>query len=154
MKIILRFLYKDSEVVNEVKNDFEKNKSVYFELGKHIPKNANILHIVDDFGQKDILLTLQQAERKIFSLINDPEKRQIAEQNYLVKRRKINYIKDFGEITKNIDVLLISDENFNIGSLEKLPGTIIFCHVKNNALDHVDYSLQFNDESLKIFTSQ
>lgn len=153
-KLFLSFLYKDNEVVKEVKKDFENNKSVYFELGKHIQKDANILHITDDFGQKDILLTLQQAGRKIFSYIKDSEKRRIAEQNYMVKRRKISYIKNVDEIIKNIDVLLISDENFNIGSLKKLPETIIFCNVKNNTLDNADYSLKFSYGSLKIFTSQ
>jgi hypothetical protein len=153
-KLFLSFLYKDNEVVSAVKKDFENNKSVYFELGKHIPKNANILHLADDFGQKDILVTLQQAGRKIFSYIQDVEKRQIAEQNYLIKRRKISYIKNFDEVTKSIDVLLISDENFNIGSLEMLPETIIFCNVKNNILDNADYALKFSYGSLKIFTSQ
>jgi 1-acyl-sn-glycerol-3-phosphate acyltransferase len=153
-KLFLSFLYKDNEIVNEVKKDVEYYKSVYFELGKHIPTNANILHIADDFGQKDILLSLQQAGRKIFSYIKDVDKRQIAEQNYLVKKRKINYIKDFDEITKNIDVLLISDENFNMNSMEKLPETIIFCNVKNNTLDNADYALKFSYESLKVFTSQ
>jgi hypothetical protein len=140
--------------MSAVKKDFENNKSVYFELGKHIPKDANILHLADDFGQKDILVTLQQAGRKIFSYIQDVEKRQIAEQNYLIKRRKISYIKNFDEVTKSIDVLLISDENFNIGSLEMLPETIIFCNVKNNILDNADYALKFSYGSLKIFTSQ
>lgn len=153
-KLFLSFLYKDNEIVNEVKKDVEYYKSVYFELGKHIPTNANILHIADDFGQKDILLSLQQAGRKIFSYIKDVDKRQIAEQNYLLRKRKINYIKDFDEITKNIDVLLISDENFSINSLEKLPETIIFCNVKNNTLDNADYALKFSYESLKVFTSQ
>lgn len=152
-KLFLSFLYKDNDVVNEVKKDFEQNKSVYFELGKHIPEDANILHIADDFGQKDVLITLQQARRRIFSYIKDDEKRQIAKQNYLVQRRKITYIEDFAQITKNIDVLLISDENFNISSLEKLPRAIIFCNVKNNILNNDDYTLKFSYGSLKIFTS-
>jgi len=152
-KLFLSFLYKDNEVVNEVKKDFEQSKSVYFELSKHIPNDANILHIADDFGQKDVLITLQQAGRRIFSYIKDDEKRQIAKQNYLVKRRKITYIEDFAQITKNIDVLLISDENFNISSLEKLPQAIIFCNVKNNILNNDDYTLKFSYGSLKIFTS-
>jgi hypothetical protein len=51
-------------VVKEVKEDFNKNKSVYFELNKHIPKDANILHIADDFGQKDVLLTFSRRAEK------------------------------------------------------------------------------------------
>ncbi|SEM78625.1 hypothetical protein SAMN05421856_106283 [Chryseobacterium taichungense] len=153
-KLFLSFLYKDAEVVSEVEADFQNNKSVYFELNKHIPKDANILHIADDFGQKDVVLTLQQAGRKIFSYIKDDEKRQIAEQNYLVKRRKINYIKNFTEITKNIDILLVSDENFDISSLDKLPETIIFFTKKNNVLNNADYTLKFSYKSLKVFSSE
>lgn len=153
-KLFLSFLYKDNEVVNEVKEDFKQNKSLYFELNKHIPKDINILHIANDFGQKDVLLTLQQAGRTIFSYIKDEEKRQIAEQNYLVKRRKINYIKNSTEITKKIDLLLVSDENFDINTLEKFPETIIFCTRKNNIFNNADYTLKFSYESLKIFSSE
>lgn len=153
-KLFLSFLYKDNEVVNEVKEDFKQNKSLYFELNKHLPKDANILHMANDFGQKDFLLTLQQAGRTIFSYIKDEEKRQIAEQNYLVKRRKINYIKNSTEITKKIDLLLVSDENFDINTLEKFPETIIFCTRKNNIFNNADYTLKFSYESLKIFSSE
>ncbi|MGE4512227.1 MAG: MMPL family transporter [Chryseobacterium sp.] len=153
-KLFLSFLYKDNEVVNEVKEDFKQNKSLYFELNKHIPKDINILHIANDFGQKDVLLTLQQAGRTIFSYIKDEEKRQIAEQNYLVKRRKINYIKNSTEITKKIDLLLVSDENFDINTLEKFSETIIFCTRKNNIFNNADYTLKFSYESLKIFSSE
>lgn len=77
-KLFLSFLYKDSDVVKEVKKDFNTNKSVYFELNKHISNEANILHIADDYGQKDVLLTLYQASRRIFSFIKDDEKRATA----------------------------------------------------------------------------
>lgn len=153
-KLFLSFLYKDAEVVKEVKTDFQNNKSVYFELNKHIPKDANILHIADDFGQKDLLMTLQQAGRRMFTYIKNNEKRQIAKQNYLVKRRKINYIGSMSEINKNIDILLISDENFDIGSLEQLPGIVIFYNVKTGMVNNADYTLKFSYESLKIFSSE
>jgi hypothetical protein len=150
-KLFLSYLYKDSEVVKEVKGDFNANKSVYFELNKHIPKDASILHIADDFGQKDILLTLYQAERRIFSFIGNEERRQIAAQTYLVKRRKLNYINDFSEINKNIHVLLVSDNNFDIGTLNELPGTIIFLNTISKELSHPDYSQEFNSQAIKIF---
>ncbi|WP_231128690.1 MMPL family transporter [Chryseobacterium vaccae] len=150
-KLFLSYLYKESEVVNEVKADFKANKSVYFELNKHIPKEANILHIADDFGQKDVLLTLYQAERKIFSLIQDDERRAIAAHNYLVKRRKLHYIKNVSEVTKSIDVLLISDKNFDISSLQHIPGTIIYLNQESSPLNHSDYHEEFSSEAIKIF---
>ncbi|MCS3532405.1 MMPL family transporter [Chryseobacterium sp. JUb7] len=153
-KLLLTFLYKDTEVVKNVKDDFSVNKSVYYEMNKYIPKDANILHFANDFGQKDIILTLQQAGRKVFTIIKDTEKRQTAQQNYLVKRRKINYIKDTTEVSKNINVLLISDENFNLNEVTEFPETIIFMGIKNNSFKNSNYLPEFSSESLKVFRSK
>lgn len=153
-KLFLSYLYKDSEVVKEVKEDFNANKSVYFELNKHISNEANILHMADDFGQKDALLTLYQASRKIFSLIKSDEKRAIASHSYLVKRRKIQYIKDVSEVTKKIDVLLISDKYFTLNENQNLPETIIFVNTKNTSFVNDNYALKFSSESLKVFKTK
>ncbi len=154
-KLFLSYLYKDSEVVKEVKEDFNTNKSVYFELNKHISSQANILHIADDFGQKDALLTLYQAGRRIFSLIRDNEKRETAAHSYLIKRRKIHYIKDLSEINKKIDVLLVSDEHFPMNDdLHELPETIIFVNIKNTLFESENYTLKWSSESIKIFKTK
>jgi 1-acyl-sn-glycerol-3-phosphate acyltransferase len=150
-KLFLSFLYKETEVVKEVKQDFKKNKSVYFELNKHIAKDANILHIADDFGQKDILITLQQAGRRVFSLIKEKEKRQIAENNYVAKTRKINYIKNTSEIAKDIDVLLISDPQFNATEITQLPETVIFVNTENIIFENPSFNLVFTSESIRVF---
>ncbi|KPH12130.1 MMPL family transporter [Chryseobacterium sp. ERMR1:04] len=150
-KLFLSFLYKETDVVEELKKDFKKNKSVYFELNKHIPKDAVVLHIADDFGQKDVLLTLQEASRKIFSLINNHEKREIAEQSYIVKRRKINYISNLSEIDKKANVLLVSDENFDIRNSTELPEIVIFLNIKNTSFENDNYKLEFSSESIKVF---
>ncbi|PWN67001.1 glycerol acyltransferase [Chryseobacterium phosphatilyticum] len=153
-KLFLSYLYKDTEVVQEVKNDFKINKSVYFELNKHIPNDVNILHIGDDFGQKDALLTLYQASRKIFSWIRDDNKREIAAQSYLVKKRKIHYIKERSEVNKNIDVLLISDDHFKMDSLQTFPQTIIFVNTRNLSFENEDYILEYSSDSLKVFKAK
>ncbi|WP_267404427.1 MULTISPECIES: MMPL family transporter [unclassified Chryseobacterium] len=151
-KLLLSYLYKDNEVVQEVKNDFNQNKSVYFELNKHIPNDANILHFANDYGQKDVLLTLQQASRRMFTLITNDERRETAEQTYLVKRRKISYIKNTTEITKKIDVLLVSDENFDLNTVTELPETIIFVNVNSDSFKTDNFTLKFSSESLKVFS--
>ncbi|MEG2509208.1 MAG: MMPL family transporter, partial [Chryseobacterium sp.] len=150
-KLLLSFLYKENEVVKPVKEDFNKNKSVYFELNKHIAKDAVIFHIANDFGQKDMLLTLQQAKRKIFSLINDYEKRLVAKNSYLAQKRKINYIDNQSQINKKIDVLLISDENFNLNDIKHFPETIILLNLENLPFENEKYKKSFNSESIKIF---
>ncbi|WP_347216868.1 MMPL family transporter [Chryseobacterium sp.] len=152
--LFLSYLYKDNEVVTEVKKDFNANKSVYFELNKHIANDANILHISNDFGQKDVLLTLYQASRRIFSRIKNDEKRAVAAHNYLVKRRKINYIKDFSEVNKKMDVLLISDDRFDLSEIQNLPETIIFINTPNKGIESENYTLEFSSESLKVFKTK
>ncbi|MBW7676980.1 MMPL family transporter [Chryseobacterium chendengshani] len=153
-KLFLSFLYKETEVVKEVKQDFNKNKSVYFKLNKHIAKDANILHIADDFGQIDILLTLQQAGRKIFSSIKNEEKRQVAKNNYVVKRRKIKYIKNMGEVTKDIDVLLVSDPNFEVKEITHLPKTVIFTNPHHADFNDTAFNLVLTSESIRVFRQQ
>lgn len=153
-QLFLSYLYKDSEVVTEVKKDFNTNKSVYFELNKHIANNANILHMADDYGQKDALLTLFQASRRMFTLINNDNKRATAAHNYLVKRRKIQYIKDLSEVNKKLDVLLISDDHFNIDMLQELPDTVIFVNTKNLRFENENYTLKFSSEAIKVFKTE
>ncbi|MBB4808071.1 1-acyl-sn-glycerol-3-phosphate acyltransferase [Chryseobacterium defluvii] len=153
-KLFLSFLYKENDVVQEVKQDFNTNKSVYFELNKHIPNDAVLLHIADDFGQKDVLLTLYQAGRRIFSRIGNEEKREIAKQNYLVKRRKLNYIDDISKVNKKIDVLLVSDENFDLNSISDPPETVILLNIKNQKFENSTYLEELNSGSIKIFKKQ
>lgn len=153
-QLFLSYLYKDSEVVTEVKKDFNTHKSVYFELNKHIVADANILHIADDFGQKDALLTLYQASRRVFSWIRNENKRIIANHNYLVKRRKISYIKYLSEVTKNIDVLLVSDDHFDLNEIQNLPETIIFINTTKTEIKNKNYILEFSSESLKVFKTK
>ncbi|MDN3690977.1 1-acyl-sn-glycerol-3-phosphate acyltransferase [Chryseobacterium tructae] len=153
-QLFLSYLYKDAEVVTAVKKDFNTNKLVYFELNKHIDADANILHIADDFGQKDVLLTLYQASRRIFSWIKNDEKRAKAAHNYLVKRRKINYIKELSEVNKNIDVLLISDDHFDLSEIQIRPKTIIFINTTNTAIESENYTLKFSSDSLKVFKTK
>lgn len=152
-KLFLSFLYKEKEVVRAVKEDFNKNKSLYFELNKHISKDATILHIADDYGQKDILLTLHEATRKLFTFIKDREKIKIAENNYIVKKRKINYINNLSEITKHLDLLLVSDPQFNLDEITNLPKMIIFLNVEFIVFDNPSFNLVFTSESIRVFKS-
>jgi len=150
-KLFLSYLYKENEVVKAVKEDFNKNKSLYYELNQWIAKDAVILHIADDFGQKDVLITLQQAKRKLFSQIRDSEKRAVAKNNYLVKKRKLFYIENQAEINKKVDVLLISDQNFDLNSITDFPETVILLNIENNVFENQNYKQLFNSGSLKIF---
>lgn len=100
---------------------------------------------------KDVLMTLQQAGRRVFSLIKNKEKRQIADNNYIVKTRKINYIENISEITKDIDILLVSDPDFNINEIAQLPKTVIFVNTENIIFSNPGFNLVCTYESIRVF---
>ncbi|HLF51069.1 1-acyl-sn-glycerol-3-phosphate acyltransferase [Flavobacterium sp.] len=120
-KLFLSFLYKENEIVQAVKEDFEKKKSVYYNLNKFISPEAKILHLANDYGQLDILLALQEPKRKINSYITDEEKRNVAQTNYIVKKRDIQYLDAVQENDGKWNTLLISDASTD--GMANLDGT-------------------------------
>lgn len=151
-KLFLSYIYKEKHVVKAIKEDFEANNSIYFELNKHISPDAKILHISEDYGQKDVLLTLYQASRKIYSYINNEEKRLVAKNNYLVKKRKLNYLDSLQNFENEIDVLLISDTSFEFSHLKQIPETIIFLKTSDKKLSNNHYKCTFETENIHILT--
>ena len=119
-------------------------------MNKHISSTANILHFADDFGQKDVLLTLYQAGRRIYSLQKNAENKAVAENNYIVQRRKIHYINAVSEIKKPIDVVLVSCKNFSLSDLEYLPQKIVVLFDSVNITSE-NYELESSLDSIKIF---
>ncbi len=118
--IMSSFAYKEIEIVNSVKQNLKLHLETYFHLNKHLSAKAKILHLANDYGQLDVLLTLQEPQRKVYSYINDEEKRDVAKTNYIVKKRKISYPENLETALQNqFDVVLISDENYN-NDLEKI----------------------------------
>lgn len=153
-KLFLSYLYKENEVVKAVKQDFNTYKKDYYALNQYIPADANILHMADDFGQKDLLLTLYQAGRTVFTLIADEEKRAVAKQNYLVKRRKIHYIGHISEVKKNVGILLVSDKRFNVETMPELPEKIITLDIESQGIKDAGYRLEFESGIIKIYIKQ
>lgn len=148
-RLLLSFLYKENEVVKAVKADFKVNKLVYFELNKWIDKEAKILHLGNDFGQIDILLTHQEPKRKVFSFIENNENRAIAENNYLSKKRKINYINSISNEYKLVDTLLITyNFDFKIVNFElpeRIKTIILFDDVEYKSIFLENGFVQSND---------
>ena len=112
--LINSYDYKEIEVIDSVKKDLRKNLELYHRLNAMIGIKANILHIASDYGQLDVLLTLQQPQRKVTGWIADEEKRAVAKTNYFLQKRSIRYLESCDEIDlEKYDVLLISDQDFN-----------------------------------------
>ncbi|MFH7011556.1 1-acyl-sn-glycerol-3-phosphate acyltransferase [Flavobacterium sp. FlaQc-52] len=115
--------YKEIEIVNSVKNDLKVNLGTYHNLNQHLSTNAKILHLSKDYGQLDVLLTLQEPQRKIDAYNKDEEKLAVAKTNYIVSKRKITYLDHFDlTLQDQYDAVLISDENYK-NDLEKIVAT-------------------------------
>lgn len=105
-KIYLNFLYKLPEIEKQGKAEFEANKEIYYKLNSKIGDQAEILRIGNDLGVWDLMLTLQQQKRKVYSYIENEYFRNIAKQSYLVHKRKLHYIDSLDAHKTN--TLLIS----------------------------------------------
>ena len=129
--LINSYDYKEIEVGNSVKKDLKQNLETYYNLNKHIQPKAKILHLGNDYGQLDVLLALQEPQRKIVSFINDEEKLLVAKTNYFLRKRKIVYVDKLETAFENgFDVLLISDESYQ-DDLEKIISNVSFVILVN-----------------------
>jgi uncharacterized protein len=149
------FDYKELPIIKTVKDDFNTNADLYYQLNKHIAEKAKILHLADDYGQLDVLLTLQESTRKVSALIIDNEKRAVAKTNYIVKKRAIHYIDSLEiGLQSKYDVILISDKNSD-KSIEKLvssSNTIILVSNPNlkNKIINLGFDLYLEDSQIII----
>lgn len=151
-KLLLSYLYKESDVVSAVKKDFEANATCYFQLNKLIAVDAQIVHLADDYGQLDVLLTLYQAGRKIKCYMQDVYKRSVAENNYIVKRRKIRYLSTLDDEQQVADVLLISDTSASWEQVAVLPAIIIFINTVDTI--HIPPGYVFNTGAAGIVVAE
>ena len=104
-KLRLNYLYKDIEVARAVKADYTAHAAQYYQLSRSLPAKARLLHIADDYGQLDFLLLLTYPEREIVSVIEDDEKRAVAQQSYLLHIRKLQYLKARPDESFDIDII-------------------------------------------------
>ena len=104
-KLQLNYLYKDTEIVRAVKADYAVRAAQYYQLSRSLPAKARLLHIADDYGQLDFLLLLTYPEREIVSVIEDDEKRAVAEQSYLTRIRKLEYLKARPDESFDIEIV-------------------------------------------------
>ena len=105
--IMNSFAYKERKIILEVRKDLKDQLPLYHQLNTMIPPKAKILHFANDYGQLDVLLSLQQPQRKIISFIGDEEKRWVAQTNYILKKRNILYAEDIKQLPE-FDLILIS----------------------------------------------
>ena len=101
----------------------------------------------------DFLLSMQEPKRKVKSFITDLEKREIASSNYLVKKYNINYIESFENDSKDNDVLLISNPDFNfeniLNSVDNFQTVILFnCSILLHKFEQTGFKISSNDDKI------
>jgi hypothetical protein len=143
------FDYKELEVVREVKNDLNQQLELYYKLNPVISPKAKTLHLANDYGQLDVLLSLQESQRKIDSFIADEEKRAVAKTNYIVRKRAIHYLETRGEFENNsYEVVLISDKNQVVDTeICQLANTVILVNSSNLKVAITAFGFDIDTES-------
>ena len=155
--IINSFDYKETSIIRAVKNDFNLNLERYYQLNKYLAANAKVLHLSDDYGQLDVLLSLQAPLRKIVSLISNDEKRAVAKTNYWLKKRAISYLdsNEF-EMECRYDVILISYKNASVSAWASKTNCIILvgeAPLKNTMLD-LGFSIVAEENQILVFKKE
>ncbi len=155
--IINSFDYKEMRIIKAVKNDFNQNLELYYQLNKYIASKVKLLHLCDDYGQLDLLLALLEPQRKIVSLISNDEKRAVAKTNYWLKKRAISYL-DSNEIEmeSRYDVILISHINASVSAWASKTNCIILvgeAPLKNTMLD-LGFSIVAEENQILVFKKE
>src|SRR5690606_31821427 len=105
------YLYKEQNVVKEVKRDFNAHKEAHLALNQWISNKANIVHLTQDYGQTDFLLLKHSPSRKIQTVNTVEERRNVSETSHLLKVRTLSYHQDFSTVdVKKPAILLISHQ--------------------------------------------
>lgn len=152
-KLMNSYAFRESQVIQAVKEDLDEYLELYYQLNDRLDTNAKILHFANDYGQLDILMTLQESPRKIDSVIVSDENRAVAQTNYILKKRKIQYFDSIPSIvSKKYDFVLISNPNIeiNLETICNLAPTIILLksdYLKNKIL-LFDFEIAFETQNL------
>jgi 1-acyl-sn-glycerol-3-phosphate acyltransferase len=134
-KMILNsFDFKEREVIQVVKANLNTHLVLFYQLNKYIDSKARIVHITNDYGQLDVLLSLQEPQRKIDSFIANEWNRAVAKTNYILKKRNIHYVDNELELNqKRCNVVLISDKDaqLNLEGICNLAEKVILLNAEN-----------------------
>lgn len=113
-KLFLSYLYKEGTIQKEVKTDFKAYSEDYLALNKYLSAKEQILHIADDWGQINFLLTMQESRRKVYCVLKDAYKRSVAQTNYITEIRTVQYVNDCNKITNNPTTLLVTAKSEDV----------------------------------------
>lgn len=104
--IVRSFVYKEPDVLQVIEEQWEQQAGWLYQINKEIPATAKILHLANDYGIGDLILVMQEPQRRVTSWITCEERREVAQTNYLLKKRNITYLSELA--ANGEDVLIVS----------------------------------------------
>lgn len=120
--ILQEFRFKGNNIYDAVKKDLIKNKSFYKKVIDTIDNKATIVHLSDDQGQLDILLSMDSADRKISSYNSNPEIRQLLYNSFTSQHRgRITVLESFPTILEpDADTLIVNLNTFGFDRIVEI----------------------------------
>ena len=114
--ILAEFRYKGNDVYKAVKADFKTNKSLYKKIIDTLPKKGSIIHLSEDYGQLDVLLSMDSADRKIHSYFQEEETRKLVTNTFTSQYRGRISVYEFEEkvLQEKADSLIVNLNTFDI----------------------------------------
>ncbi|MBV1888485.1 MAG: 1-acyl-sn-glycerol-3-phosphate acyltransferase, partial [Urechidicola sp.] len=150
--LLSNYIFKPPEFLKQVRLDFNLYKSQYHTLNELIPMKCKLLHVGNDLGQIDILLVSKSLDRKITSFIVDGQHKTIAQNCYVAKLKKVEYISENKIVNKSTEcnILLVSSrlkpeliELIDLNSFKK----ILIFNKKNSFVKAIELQVE-NEMSL------
>jgi len=110
------FRYKGDVLYSEISKELKRNSKVYKTILDAISKNGIITNISNGKGQLDFLLLLDSADRKIITLIEDKEVREIVANSFISNHyNKITYATSLEEALKpESDTIILNIKDFKL----------------------------------------
>lgn len=92
-KILLAYRYKHPSIQRMVEKNLSSFASFYEEVDQQLGNQVSVVHFSDSVGELDYLLSLKQGRRKVYGLIEDPERNAIAKSIYWNVHRNIIFLR-------------------------------------------------------------
>ncbi len=119
--ILENYRHKGDAIYKAVKTDLKDNAKTYKKILEIVGETDTIIHLSQDFGQLDLLLSLDSIDRRIVTYIENHEARAILRNNYLTHNySRITVVDSDEEALENqAKVLIIDLEGFEKRSIDR-----------------------------------
>ncbi len=124
--ILEDYRYKGDSIYHAVRKDLKNNSKIYSEISKHIGTSDSIIHLSNEYGQLDFLLSLNAVDRKIFTYLKNVEVRPIVKNSFIAQQiAKLTLVESIDEAVEHpADIMIIDLEIKDLKTLEHI--------IKNN----------------------